>query len=158
MATVVRWSPLREMMTMRNAMDRLFNEALDVPGSRWNELNEWALALDLVENPDGFLVKASLPGIDPKDIEITLDDNVLTIRAEISKEELAEDARFHLRERRFGTFMRAVTLPVRVDHESIDASYDQGVLTLYVPKAEEVKPRRIAVKTNGHKVLEANNQ
>jgi HSP20 family protein len=158
MASVVRWNPVREMMTLRNAMDRLFDESFDVPVNRWADTAEWSLALDVVEDQEGFLVRASLPGINPEDIDVTVNDNVLFIKAELHREELVENARYHLSERRFGTFSRAVTLPLKVDQDAIEATYEHGILTLHIPKAEELKPRRIAIKTSGPKVLEEANE
>lgn len=146
MRMLVRRDPVfREMAAWRNAMDRLFEESVENPGY-WDRPGHWALALDVVENPESFTVKASVPGINPDDLEITLSDNVLTIKGEIQESQEAEGANWHLRERRFGNFQRSITLPTPVNAEAIDATYVDGVLTLKVPKAEEIRPRRINVK------------
>lgn len=154
MSTIVRWRPMRDMMNLREEFDRLFEEALDMPRLRWDEATNWGLALDVAETDENFLVKASVAGVNPDDIEITISDNVLTIKGELKADETIEESRYHLRERRFGSFTRSITLPVPVNADAIDATYEHGVLTLTVPKAEEIKPRRIQVKHNGAKVLE----
>lgn len=156
MSTLVRWNPVREMLNMRNTLDWMFSDESSLPTGRWTEVQNWSLPLDVVENKDGYLIKASVPGINPEDINVTLEDNILTIRGEVKKEEVTENARYHARERRYGQFMRTITLPTMVKMDAIEADYHNGVLELTVPKAEEIKPRRIAIKTNGHngKVVE----
>ena len=146
MRMIVRRDPmLREMAAWRNAMDRLFDEMLETSGYS-ERASAWALPLDVAESEDAFILKASLPGINPDDLDITLTDNVLTIKGEIKEEKETEEAQWHLRERRFGMFQRSITLPTPVDANNIDATYQDGVLTLTVPKAEEIKPKKIAVK------------
>ena len=154
MSTLVRWNPVREMMDLRREFDRLFENALDMPAFS-GDTTTWGLALDLIENDDVYVVKASVPGIDPKDLEITMSDNTLSIRGEFKKDEETEEGQYRLRERRYGSFARSVTLPTAVDREAINATYDDGILTLTVPKAEEVKPKRIAIKVpQGVKTIE----
>lgn len=142
MNTVIRWNPYREMMAWRNLVDRMMDDTLSAQQSL-----AWELALDVVENKDEFVVKASLPGMNPDDLEITYDKNLLTIKGEIRDEQEVEESRYHLRERRYGVFTRSITLPVQIDAEAIEARYEAGVLTLSLPKAEEVRPKRIAVQT-----------
>lgn len=155
MSTLVRWNPLREMMNLREEFDRLFDEAMDMPRTRWESAANWGLALDVAENDEAFIVKASMAGVNPDDIDVTISDNVLTVKGEIKADETVENEQYHLRERRFGTFSRSITLPVPVNADAIEATYEQGVLTLNIPKAEELKPRRIQIKHNGDtKVLE----
>jgi HSP20 family protein len=143
---LTRWDPFREMVNLRNTVDKLFE-------STFNDLNattqpmSWGLALDVVEQDDAFLVKASVPGINPDDLEITFTDNVLTIKGSTKVEEETNDARYHLRERRYGSFARSITLGERIKGDAISANYDNGVLTLTLPKSEEVKPKRIQIQT-----------
>lgn len=151
MNSIMRWDPFREMLTMRNAMDRMFENALVNP-DRWMQETEWNLALDVTENDKEYTVKASLPGIQPDALDITYDNNTLTIKGEVKAEEEQENQRVHLRERRYGCFSRSVTLPTVVQSDAIQADYEAGVLTLHLPKAEEARPRRIAIKTG--KVIE----
>lgn len=146
MRMLVRRDPLyREMAAWRNAVDRMFDDAVENSGL-WNRSSTWALALDVAETENDFLVTASLPGINPDELEITLSDNVLTIKGEMQASEDIENAQWHLRERRYGSFQRSITLPTPVNADTIEAGYNEGVLTLNIPKVEEVKPKRIAVK------------
>lgn len=148
---LTRWDPFREMLSMRRAMDHLFDRTLE---PSWTETSVWDLALDVVENKDDFLVKASLPGVNPDDLEITFTDNVLTIKGETREDKDIKDEQYHLRERRQGIFSRSISLPNRVKADAIEASYDAGVLTLKLPKVEEAKAKRIAINVIGQKMIE----
>ncbi len=150
---LTRWDPFREMMVIRNARDRMFDGDLALAPSSWRSFN-WSVALDVVENDDEFVVKASLPGINPDDLEITFIDGKLTIKGEVTEEEKVEEARYHLRERRFGSFSRSIKLPSGIDTEKIDAKYESGVLELHLPKVEEVKPKKITIKTSSPEVID----
>jgi HSP20 family protein len=142
------------MLDLRRDFDRLFESALDLPQFGSETADTWGLALDIVENDDAYVVKASVPGINPDDLEITLSENNLTIRGEFKEEKDVEENRYHLRERRQGSFARSVTLPTIVERDAIEATYDAGVLTLRLPKAEEVKPKRINIQVqDGRKTL-----
>ncbi len=149
-----RRDPFREMDELRQLVDRVFEGAMTGPNLAWQPgVN---MAMDVTENEDGYVVKASLPGINPDDLDITYNDRTLTIRGETkSDEEKKENTKYHLRERWFGSFSRSITLPSQVKAEDIKASYKDGVLTLTLPKVEEVKPKHISVNTSG-KVIEAN--
>ena len=142
---LVRWNPYREMNQMRRMMDRVFDENL---ARRWAEMEEGAspLALDVKETDDAYIVKASLPGIDPKDVEITYNNKTLVIQGEMQQEEEKEGERYHLHERYTGKFYRQLYLPYPVKDNAIDARFEHGVLTLTLPKSEEVKPKKITVK------------
>jgi HSP20 family protein len=151
MSKIVRWNPMREAVDLFNEFDRVFESPLY--RTRWgmplrtNEVvGSWNLALDVAEKGDVFTIKASLPGIKPEDLNVTLEDNVLTVQGEIKEDETIEEETYHLRERRYGSFSRSLRFPVPVNANEIEAAYDNGVLTLTVPKAEEVKPKRIEVK------------
>ncbi|MFZ5809569.1 MAG: Hsp20/alpha crystallin family protein [Chloroflexota bacterium] len=151
MFQIIRRDPFRELMSIRNMMDRLFDSAF--ASWDWDQPFYSELPLDVVENDDEYLIKASLPGMNPDDLEITYSGNTLTIKGEIKSEEESEKGHYHLRERRYGSFARSVTLPSTVKADKIEASYDAGVLKLTLPKAEEAKPKRIAVKS-GQKLIE----
>jgi HSP20 family protein len=140
MTKIVRWN----RVDPTNLFDE-FERVLNRPALRWN--NEWSVALDVAENEEGYIVKASLPGVTADDVELTLEDNVLTIKGEIKADETIEDAQYHVRERRFGSFSRSIRFPVQVNSTAVTASFENGVLRLHVPKAEEVKPKRIEIKT-----------
>ena len=146
MTTLVRWDPFREMMQLQNAVDRIFESELASTLPLWRQSETaWMLPLDVIETEDEFIVKASIPGISPDELDINLTDNVLTIMGEIKVEE-AEDVRYHLRERRFGMFQRSISLPVPVNSDKVEAVYENGVLTLHIPKVEEVKTKHISIK------------
>jgi HSP20 family protein len=136
------------MLAWRNAMDRMFDRAMTAPDA-WMETESWNLALDFAETDNEFLVKASLPGIKLEDLEISYNANVLTIKGETKEEKDVDEKRYHLRERRYGSFSRSISLPATVKQEAIEATYDAGVLTLHLPKAEEAKPKRIQIKNGG---------
>lgn len=128
-------------------MDRLFDETFFGRQADWEGQLSWSPALDVSETADEYQVKASLPGIEPDDLEITYNNNLLTIKGEMQSEREVEEQRYHLRERRSGSFSRSISLPSTVDAEHIQASYTAGVLTLHLPKLEEAKPRRIQVRS-----------
>ena len=148
---VRRTSPMREIDAWQKAVDRFFNDdvfrARQALPARWN--SEWnALALDIAESEDSLTVEASLPGINPDDVEISVHDGVLTIKAEVEhEEEQEEEGKYYLRERRSGSFHRAVRLPLEVNAEAAEATFNNGLLTLTLPKVEEAKPKKITVKT-----------
>jgi HSP20 family protein len=150
---LARWDPFQEMMTLRNAVDRLFDASMQPLDTTTRPL-AWGMPLDVIENEEAYLVKANIPGIDPKDIEITFTNNVLTIKGEVKSEEEVNETRYHMRERRFGAFSRSISLGDRINSDKIAAAYENGVLTLSLPKAEEIKPKRIEIKPAG-KVIEA---
>jgi HSP20 family protein len=151
---LTRWDPVRDMVNMRETMDRLFESMFD--GQQMSQqIGQWGLPLDVVENEGEFVVKASIPGINPDDLEITFSDHNLIIKGEIKEDRAVEESRYQLRERRFGRFERSLYLPTEVKADQIEANYDAGVLSLRLPKSEEVKPKRISIKSgSGQKVLE----
>jgi HSP20 family protein len=153
MNNLTRWDPVRDMLTMRETMDKIFDSFFDNQTGRTT--GSWSLPLDVIENEDEFVIKASIPGVKPEDLDITYTNHTLTIRGESKSERDVDEARYHLRERRYGRFERSIHLPTEVNADRIDASYDAGVLSLRLPKIEEVKPRRIAIKSgNGQKMIE----
>jgi HSP20 family protein len=153
MNSISRWDPFRDMWNMRRMMDQVFDSAFDRQLADWQP-EAWGLALDVTENEDEYVVKASIPGVNPDDLEITYNDDTLTIKGEIKEDKNVEEERYHLRERRYGKFARSISLPARVNSDQIQAHYDAGVLTLQLPKSEEVKPKRIAIQSGGDKMLE----
>ena len=130
---------------MINEFDRAFNEMVNDMFDAPTTPAKWGLPLDVAETEDAYIVTASIPGINPDDIDITLEDNVLTIKGETQSESDEDNTRYHLRERRFGSFSRSLRFPVVVNAEAVSANYTNGVLNLTVPKAEEVKPKRINI-------------
>jgi HSP20 family protein len=108
---------------------------------------DMGLAVDVLENDSGYVVKASVPGINVEEVEITFEDNVLTIKGEVQDDNEEQEGNFHIRERWFGSFGRRLRFPTNVDADAIEATYENGILTLNVPKVEEAQPKRIEVKT-----------
>jgi len=139
---IVRWNPQVNRMRYFNEFERFLERQMD------QSAREFGLAVDVAENEEGFVVRASVPGINPDDVEITFEDNVLTIKGEITEEEEKEEENYHIRERRSGSFGRCIRFPVEVNAEAVEATYTNGVLTLNIPKVEEVKPKRIEVKVS----------
>jgi HSP20 family protein len=135
------------MQAMRNVMDRYLDEPLFGLSPLLPRSETMGVALDVAEENDGYVIKASVPGVKPEEIDVTMADNVLTIRGEMQEDHEIKEENYHVRERRFGSFMRSVTLPNSANTEKVDATYEHGVLTLHVPKSEAVKPRKIAVHT-----------
>lgn len=153
MNTLTRWDPFQDMQTFRSMMDRFFDEPWrDASRQELQRPSGFPLALDVAEDDGAYMVKASIPGVDPENVEITLTDNVLSIKGETKSDKDVEEKNYHLRERRYGSFMRSVTLPMPVDAEQVEATHENGVLTLRLPKTEAVKPKRITVNktVNGH--------
>ena len=151
MANMIRWNPMREAADLANEFDRMLEYPLlrgrwGLPLRTTEIVGSWNLALDVAEQGDVFTVKASLPGLSPDDLNVTLEDNVLTIQGEVKEDETIEENSYHIRERRYGSFSRSVRFPVPVQGDKVEANYENGVLTLSIPKAEAVKPKRIAVK------------
>ena len=149
-----RWDPFREMMVLRNSLDRAVDRDLALAPSDWKAFN-WSVALDVVESEDEYLVKASLPGINPEDLDITYDDNRLTIKGEVQEEKDVEDAHYHLRERRYGSFTRSIKMPSGIQSDEIEARYDKGVLELHLPKVEEIKPKKITIQASTPEIIDA---
>jgi HSP20 family protein len=135
-------------------MDRRFDNELSIAPSSWKSFR-WGIALDVAESDDDYLVKASLPGINPDDLEITFSDNHLTIKGEVEEDKELDEAHYHLRERRFGAFSRSIKLPSGIESDQIEAKYDDGVLRLRLPKAEEIKPKKITIKNGSSEVIDA---
>jgi HSP20 family protein len=140
---VVRWDPLRDITSLRDEMNRLFSRSIGDGYS--GSAQTWAPAVDVVELPDAIVVTAEVPGLSADDIDIEVDDNVLSISGERKFETKVEDGRYYRLERSYGRFSRSLGLPQGVKADEISAEMDNGVLQLRVPKADEVKPRKIAV-------------
>jgi len=145
MSNLTRWEPVREMMTLREAMDRLFDDAFTRPLSVRD--GGWSTpALDMYQTDNDVVVKAALPGFKADDVQINVTGDVLTIRGEMKHEDEQKDKAWHIREHRWGSFERSISLPTDVVSEKAQADFDNGILTITLPKAEEVKPKTITVK------------
>ena len=144
---LVRWNPLREMAALDQGLDRCFEDSFFAPRRLNGETNlsTWNPAVDIYEESDRFVIKAELPGLDRKDIEVDLNDRVLTLKGERSYEnEVKEDGDYR-KERAFGKFQRAFALPANLNADEIKAEFKDGLLTINIPKPEEEKPKQITI-------------
>jgi HSP20 family protein len=139
------WEPFHEMVSLRDAMNSLLHESFVRPSGMATDGSPAMFPLDITENENEFVVKASLPGIRPEDVHITAHGDTLTIRAEMKAEQEKKGEQYHLRERRYGQFQRAVRLAAPIAADKSQANFENGVLTLTLPKAEEAKPKQIKV-------------
>jgi len=146
MSNLTRWEPVREMMTLREAMDRLFDDAftrpLNVRDGGWS-----APAVDMYQTDDEVVVKVALPGFQADEVQINVTNDVLTLRGELKHEEDQKDKAWHIREHRWSSFERSIALPTAVTADKAVADFENGILTIALPKAEEVKPKTISVRT-----------
>jgi len=146
MAELVRWEPRREMTSLRQAMDRLFEDAFIQPGwfaPVWGAAE--MLPVDVYETDDQLIVKATVPGVKPEEIEVIVTGDLLTIKGEFKQEEKVEKPNYLRQERRFGNFCRQVGLPAGVSADNAKATFENGVLTLEMPKVEAAKPKTVKV-------------
>ena len=144
MSNLIRWEPAREMMTLREAMDRLFDDAFTRPLSLRDGWS--APAIDMYQTDDEIIVKAALPGFKPDEVQINITGEVLTLKGEVKQQEEKKERAWHMREQRWGTFERSVILPTDVVSDKAKAEFENGILTITLPKAEEVKPKVINIK------------
>lgn len=148
MSTLIRWNPIREISAMERMLDAMMDNRSRLLRGASNDTATGHLALDIVENETGYTVTTALPGVNADDIKVNLHEDVLTISAEVPQRttEQKDGERVLLRERTWGKFSRTVRLPNAVNGESVEATFDNGVLTLTLPKAENALPRSIPVK------------
>lgn len=143
MANLTRWDPFQEAVTLREAVNRLFEESFvpNAPGAAGG----FAPALDLSETPEAYFVEMAVPGMKAEDLNVTVENGVLTISGEVKQNAESKERNFHRVERRYGRFSRSVSLPSTVRGDAIEAKLEHGILFLSIPKAEEVKPRKITI-------------
>jgi HSP20 family protein len=142
---LVQWSPFRDMSLLQNQMNRIFQETMQGWPASTDGGGTWMPAADIFETENDLLVKVDLPGVDPKQTDVRVENNVLTIRGERQLEEETNKENFHRVERTYGTFSRSFTLPASVNADKIQANYKNGVLSITLPKAEQARPRRIQI-------------
>jgi len=152
MTNLVRWEPFSDLVSLREAMDRLLEDSFVRPRSGWPApIEAGALAVDMYETDDAVVVKTAIPGVKPEDIDISLTGDTLTIKGETKFEEEVKEETYVRREMRYGSFARTLAIPAPVVADKAQAEFENGVLMLTLPKAEEVKPRAIQVKAKGKK-------
>jgi HSP20 family protein len=146
MTNLIRWGPLREMMTLRQAMDRLFEDSFVRPVGL-SSVSAADVAIDLKETDTDVVIKAELPGVEPDEVDVSIMEGVLVIKGEHKEEKEEKEASYYSRELRYGSFSRSINLPAAINAEKAEAVFENGILTLTLPKTEEAKPRQIKVKT-----------
>ena len=149
MTTIARFEPFRGFTTLQDQVNRLFNESFRTHGEE-SALTTWAPAVDIYETPNELVVKADLPDVSEKDIDIRVENNLLTIRGERKVEKSVSEENFLRVERTYGAFSRSFSLPNTVNSEAIGADYKNGVLTVTLPKREESKPRQVKVNVTSN--------
>ena len=142
-----RWNPFQDMLSLRDAMERLVQESFVRPGGLLGLGGQASLPLDMAETGNEFIVRAALPGMNPEDVDITIQGDVLTIRAESRAEEERKGQQWIMREQRRGAFLRTVRLPTQVNADQARATYEKGLLTLTLPKSEAARAKQISINT-----------
>lgn len=145
MTRLIRWEPFREMRRMHDMLDRMMDRTFsDSP--LLSSIFEGGVPIDVLQTDENVIVKATTPGLKPEDLNISVTGDTLSIRGEVKEEKEEEGARHHIRERQHASFSRSILLPTSVNAEKAEAVFENGILTLTLPKVEEVKPKMITVK------------
>jgi HSP20 family protein len=162
MTTMMRWDPFQDLRSAQDEMAQMNPMLAHALGLHTQQgsatATAWAPALDISERKDAYLVTVELPGLKPEDLDITMEDGLLTIQGERQFTSESSEQQFHRVERRYGAFRRSITLPAQVQADHIEATFDNGVLQIVVPKAEEAKPKRIQVRPGSAKILDASSE
>ena len=143
-----RWDPFREMMSFREAMDRWLQQGISGTGQLLSSMRPDSIAMDVIEHDDAFEIRASVPGVKPEDVEVVVQGERVTVRAEVRGDEERRGDNWLMREHRYGTMQRSVTLPAPVSSDNAEARIEHGVLTLRLPKLQGAQARRITVATS----------
>ena len=147
-----RWDPFRDLRQMDETMNRLWRGYGGVPAST----EDWNISMDVIQRPDEIVVKASMPGVKPEAVDLAIEDNILTLRADRKPDFADEKSVYLVQERPTGSFYRALRLPETVDANKVQSTYENGVLTIVLPKAEEKKKKQIKIQVgSGSKAIEA---
>jgi HSP20 family protein len=155
MTVITRWDPFREFSTLQDRMNRLFRESYGPEGHEESlTTTSFAPPVDVYEDEHNVTLKIEVPGIDEKDIDVRIENNVLTVHGERKFEKEEKEENYRRVERQYGSFTRTFTLPTTVDAEKVEANYDKGVLKIALPKKAEAKPKQIKVNVSGQKTLE----
>ncbi|HEU0296632.1 MAG TPA: Hsp20/alpha crystallin family protein [Anaerolineales bacterium] len=144
---LTRWEPAREMMTLREAMDRLFNDAFTRPFSLMREGgSNWASPpIDMYQTNNEVVVKAALPGVKADEVQINVNNDILTIKGEVKHDDERKNQSWHIREQSWGAFERSIALPTGVVADRAKADFENGVLTITLPKSEQARPKTITI-------------
>jgi len=143
---IVRWEPFRDLVSAQRDFDRLFREAFSpVAGETELSTRSWAPPVDIYETEDAIVLKAELPGVDAKDVEVRVEDNTLYLKGERKFEKEVKEQNYHRVERSYGSFARSFSLPNSISADQVKAEFKDGLLTLTMPKREEAKPKTIKI-------------
>ena len=143
---IIRWDPFRDLVTLREKMNRLFEDAVTSRGEEKDMISSsWAPAVDIYETENNLVLSAEVPGIEEKDIEIKIEDSTLSIRGVRNFEKETKEENYHRIERAYGSFFRSFTLPNNIDQEKIHAEHESGVLKIHMPKKPESKPKKVKI-------------
>ena len=144
---IVKWDPFRDMVTLRDRMDRLFDDSLArLRGAEDDmSLSNWSPSVDVYETTENIVIKAEVPGVKKEDISVEVKDNTLYLKGERKFEKDVKEENYHRMERSYGSFRRVFSLPATVEQDQVKASFKDGVLEIMLPKAEKAKPKKIAV-------------
>jgi HSP20 family protein len=149
---IIRWDPFRDLVTLRDRMNRLFEDAVSTARTEEKDMisSSWAPAVDIYEDEKQLVLTAELPGINEKDVDIKIEDNTLSIHGERKLEKETREENYHRIERAYGSFYRSFTLPNHIDQDKIQAEHENGVLKIIMPKKPELQPRKLKIlKTKG---------
>jgi HSP20 family protein len=148
---IIRWDPFRDVVTLRERMNRMFEDVFSGRAQEGKELttSTWAPSVDIFETEKELVLTAEIPGIDEKDVEIKIEDNTLSLKGERKFEKETKEENYHRIERSYGSFYRAFTLPNSIDPEKIQATHENGVLKITMPKRDELQPRKVKILKAG---------
>jgi HSP20 family protein len=143
---VIRWDPFRDLVTMRERMNKLFEDLVTSKGEEKDIVaSSWAPAVDIFETDQELVLSAEVPGVDENDIEIHIEDSALTIKGERKFERETKEENYHRIERSYGSFFRSFALPTYIDPDKIEAEHENGILKVRMPKKAELKPRKVKI-------------
>ena len=146
--TLVRWSPFRNLVSIQDEMNRMFNSHFGKLPEQEDQSTLWYPLVDISESADEITVTAEVPGMKKEDIKISIQDNILTMQGEKHKDDVENDKSYHRLERMFGSFERSFSLSTSVQRDKVKAKYKDGILTISLPKSEDAKPKEIDVSVN----------
>jgi HSP20 family protein len=143
---IIRWDPFRDLITLREKMNRLFEDTFAARGEEKDLMaSTWTPSVDIYETENDVVLTAEIPGIEEKDIEIKIEDNTLSIKGERKLEKETKEENYHRIERAYGTFYRSFTIPHNVDQNKIQAEQENGVLKITMPRKPELKPQKVKI-------------
>ena len=142
---LMEWKPMSDLLDIRHEMNRIFDDFTRRPFHIGLRESGWNPSVDIAETDEAIVVKAELPGITKEDVNISITDNILTLKGEKKQEKEIKEENYHRIERSYGNFQRSFTLPAKIQHEKVKATFKDGILNINIPKAEEVKPKQIEI-------------